>query len=42
MDVQKKVFKAQLEIASETAMPVVIHCRDTEEETYKILTEVFI
>lgn len=34
---QIKVFERQLEIAEQTKMPIVIHCRDTEEDCYEML-----
>ena len=36
---QKSAFKAQLELARETELPVVIHSREAEAETLKILKE---
>lgn len=36
---QTLVFEAQLRIAKETGMPIVIHCRDTEERVYELLVE---
>ncbi len=38
-DVQKKAFRAQLEIAKEEGVPVVIHARDSYEDVLKILGE---
>ncbi len=38
-DVQKQVFRAQLELAAERGLPVVIHSRDAREDTYRILME---
>lgn len=38
-DVQKDVFKRQLEIARELRLPVIIHSRDAEEDTLNILRE---
>ena len=37
--VQRKAFQAQLELARETDMPVVIHSRAAEEETLRILDQ---
>jgi len=36
---QKEVFKAQLEIAAELALPVVVHSRNAFDDTMKILDE---
>jgi TatD DNase family protein len=36
-DVQKDVFVNQLALARELALPVVIHCRDAEAETFSLL-----
>jgi TatD DNase family protein len=38
-DVQRDVFRAQLNIAAECGKPVVIHCREAFEETLQILTD---
>lgn len=38
-DLQKEAFRAQLEIAKRTKMPVEIHTRDAEEDTIEILKE---
>ncbi len=38
-DKQKEVFRAQLDLAREINLPVVIHSREAEEETLKILIE---
>ncbi len=40
MDIQRRTFKAQLEIAYETNKPIVIHCRDMETEVFEIMKEV--
>ncbi len=40
IDVQKKVFRRQLEIAQEYKLPVEIHTRDAEQDTIDILNEV--
>lgn len=38
-DIQRKWFKAQLQLAKELGLPVVIHTRDAAKETYDILKE---
>jgi len=38
-DIQHQVFKRQLEIANELKMPIVVHMRDSVEDTYKMLRE---
>jgi TatD DNase family protein len=38
-DVQRSVFARQLRMASERRLPVIIHTRDAEEETLKVLQE---
>ncbi|WP_027187615.1 TatD family hydrolase [Desulfovibrio cuneatus] len=38
-DLQKQVFAAQLALAKACDMPVVIHCRDAEEDTLAMLLE---
>lgn len=38
-DVQKNVFRKQLELAEKLKKPVVIHCRDAYEDTINILKE---
>jgi TatD DNase family protein len=38
-DEQKRAFRAQLEIAARTNMPVQIHTRDADEDTIEILKE---
>ena len=38
-DVQKNVFRRQLEIAEEFGLPVEIHTREAEDDTYQILNE---
>ncbi|MCB0348438.1 MAG: TatD family hydrolase [Bdellovibrionales bacterium] len=40
IDIQKKVFKRQLEIAQEHKLPIEIHTRDAEEDTIEILKSV--
>jgi len=39
IDIQKRVFRAQLEIAIEEDVPVIIHARDSYEDVLKILKE---
>lgn len=38
-DVQREVFRKQLELAHEVNLPVVIHSRDASQETFDILKE---
>lgn len=38
-DIQKKVFRAQLELAVDKKLPIVIHTRDSFDDTYEIVTE---
>lgn len=38
-DVQRRVFRSQLEIARESGLPVVVHLRDAQEEGIEILQE---
>lgn len=38
-DIQKQVFRKQLEMASELKLPVIIHSRDAEDDTIEILKE---
>jgi TatD DNase family protein len=38
-DVQREVFARQLKLASERRLPVIIHTREAEEETLKLLQE---
>ena len=38
-DIQKAVFKRQLEIAAELDLPVIIHCRAAYDELWPILSE---
>lgn len=38
-EIQKKVFKAQLQIAAELALPVVVHSRNAFDDTMKILDD---
>ena len=37
LEKQKVAFVAQLKIANETKMPIVIHCRNTEEMVFELL-----
>ncbi len=39
-DLQKRVLEAQLQIAVEMGKPVVIHCRDAEEDCREIVAKV--
>jgi len=36
---QEEVFRKQIQIARELGIPIVVHSRDAEEETYRILKE---
>lgn len=38
-DLQQKVFREQLKIASEIGLPVIIHCRDAYKDLFRILDE---
>lgn len=38
-DVQEKVFRRQINIANELDLPIIIHSRDANDETVRILTE---
>lgn len=40
MDVQKIVFRRQIQLALEMKKPLVIHCRDAEDDCLQILQEV--
>ena len=40
MEKQEQVFLAQLKIARETDMPIVIHCRDAEKKVFEIMVKV--
>lgn len=42
MEKQERVFLAQLKIARETDMPIVIHCRNAEIEVFEILVKVLV
>jgi TatD DNase family protein len=38
-EIQEKVFRRQIQIARELDLPIIIHSRDADDETVKILTE---
>ena len=38
-DVQREVFREQLSLAKELEVPVVIHCREAREDTFRILDD---
>lgn len=38
-DLQQRVFREQLKIASEVGLPVIIHCRDAYKDLFRILDE---
>jgi TatD DNase family protein len=38
-DVQIKAFRAQIELAKELSLPIIVHSRDAKEETLRILAE---
>lgn len=38
-NLQQKVFREQLKIASEVSLPVIIHCRDAYKDLFRILDE---
>ena len=38
-DLQKALFKGQIELAIKYDLPLIIHCRDAYEDTYNILSE---
>lgn len=38
-DVQREVFRRQINVAKEIDLPIIIHSRDANEDTVKILTE---
>lgn len=40
-ELQKKVFKKQLEMAKEFNLPVIIHCRDQEGDTHGAFNDLF-
>ena len=37
--IQKKVFREQLELAKELNAPVVVHCREADEDLYNVILE---
>ncbi len=39
-DVQKTVFRAQLELAKELGLPAVVHCREAVEDVWAIVSDV--
>ncbi len=39
-DVQKAVFRAQLELAKELNLPAVVHCREAVEDVWEIVSDV--
>jgi len=38
-DVQEQVFRRQIRVAGDLGLPIIIHSRDADEETVRILTE---
>ncbi len=38
-DIQKKVFRRQIQLAGEKKLPIIVHDRDAHEDTFKILKE---
>ena len=38
-ETQKRLFRMHIDVARETGLPLIIHTRDAEEETYQILEE---
>jgi len=38
-DTQAKLFRMHIDVARETGLPVIIHTRDAEDDTFQILTE---
>lgn len=38
-DVQESVFRRQLDLAAETRLPIVIHCREAHEDVVRILSK---
>lgn len=38
-DVQKKIFRRQIRVARDLGLPIIIHSREANQETVKILTE---
>lgn len=40
MEIQRRVFGEQLDLAKEANKPIVIHCRGAEEEVFEIMSKV--
>ncbi|NQX93733.1 MAG: TatD family hydrolase [Erythrobacter sp.] len=38
-ETQKKLFRMHIDVARETGLPLIIHTRDAEDDTYQILSE---
>lgn len=38
-DVQQKVFRAQIQLAQELRLPIVVHTRDSDDDVYRIVEE---
>ncbi|MFA5207686.1 MAG: TatD family hydrolase [Candidatus Paceibacterota bacterium] len=38
-EVQKKVFEKQLDLAKELDLPIILHCRNAFDDTYKIISK---
>ena len=38
-DIQKKVFRRQIQVAQDLNLPIIIHSRDADDETVEILTD---
>ena len=39
LDIQKEAFRAQINLAKENGLPIVIHCRDAFDEVFDVLEE---
>ena len=39
LDIQKEAFRAQIKMAKENSLPIVIHCRDAFDEVFEVLEE---
>jgi len=39
LDIQKEAFRAQIKMAKEYSLPIVIHCRDAFDEVFEVLEE---
>ena len=39
LDIQKKAFKRQIQLAKQYELPIVIHCRDAFDEIFEVLEE---